>query len=118
VVGYKNNRRVLMNTENYSGTLDLTGAAHLCKCSTRRLRTLARIGAVPATKVGRQWVFPTRLLQEWIDERSIGNVKAYFSPLRAPTITQVMTANTAAQRLDKTLNELSNGALANQNRGR
>ena len=107
-----------MNTQDYSGTLDLAEAAQLCKCSTSRLRTLARMGAVPATKVGRQWVFPARLLQEWIDERSIANVKVYFSPVRAPTITQVMTANTAAQRLDKTLNDLSNGTLANQKRAR
>jgi len=110
--------QILMNTESYSGTLDLAAAAQLCKCSIGRLRTLARIGAVPATKVGRQWVFPARLLQEWIDERSIANVKPHLGPLRPPTITQVMTASTAAQRLEKTLKELRSGALSDQGRTR
>ena len=99
-----------MSIQDPSGTLDLAAAAQLCKCSTSRLRTLARLGALPATKVGRQWVFPARLLQEWIDVSSIANVRPYLSPLRPPTITQVMTASTGAQRLEKSLKELRSGA--------
>lgn len=85
-----------MNTMEGSGTLDLAQAAELCKCSTERLCSLARTGAIPATKIGRRWVFSTRLLQEWIDERSRANVsgkQTYLGTVRRVTVAQAMTLN-------------------------
>jgi hypothetical protein len=91
-----------MNTQEYSGTLDLAQAADFCKCSAALLCTLARTGAIPATKVGRRWVFPTRLLQEWIDHRSLANTeKAFPGALRRVTIAQALTANGAAHLLER-----------------
>lgn len=83
-------------------TLDLSQAAELCKCSTRLLRQLAGAGTIPATKVGRKWVFPTRLLQEWIEERSRANVgrKPRFGAVGRRTIAQALTAGTAARLAD------------------
>jgi len=84
-----------VNSTDGSGTLDLVQAAQLCKCSADRLCTLARTGAIPATKIGRRWVFSTRLLQEWIDERSRANVtgKPYLGTVRRVTVAQALTLN-------------------------
>jgi Helix-turn-helix domain len=84
-----------VNTTDGSGTLDLAQAAQLCKCSVDRLCSLARTGAVPATKIGRRWVFSTRLLQEWIDQRSRANLtsKPYLGTVRRVTVAQALTLN-------------------------
>lgn len=89
-----------MNSTDGSGTLDLTQAAQLCKCSAHRICTLARTGAIPATKIGRRWVFPTRLLQEWIDERSRANVtgRPYLGTVRRVTVAQALTLNGTTRR--------------------
>jgi hypothetical protein len=81
------------------GTLDLAQAAELCKCSLHRLRALAGSGAVPATKVGRRWVFSTRLMLEWIETRSMANVRvrSHLHPPGGITVTRALIAgNTAA----------------------
>jgi excisionase family DNA binding protein len=85
--------------QELAGTLDLAQAAELCKCSVQLLRRLAQTGAIPATKVGRRWVFSTRLLQGWIDARSSANVRmrAYARPFRGATVTQALIANGAAE---------------------
>jgi excisionase family DNA binding protein len=82
-------------------TLDLAQAAELCKCSPRRLSTLARAGDLPATKVGRRWVFPVRLLQDWIDDRSLANVAGGTrrTALRRVTVTQALTAHGGVTQL-------------------
>jgi Helix-turn-helix domain len=76
------------------GTLDLAQAAERCKCGIQRLRTLATQGVVPATKVGRRWVFSTRLLQEWIDTRALANLRArhYSPPPSGVTVTRALLA--------------------------
>src|SRR5689334_22318658 len=48
---------------------DLEQAAREAQCSPERLRKLAAAGEVPATKIGRKWLFSPALLQEWIDAR-------------------------------------------------
>jgi excisionase family DNA binding protein len=80
-----------------SSTLDLVEAAALCKCGVQRLRALARSGAIPATKVGRRWVFSTRLLQEWIDMQALANVRSrfYTRPRGGITVTQALVSGTA-----------------------
>lgn len=97
-----------VNPEDCSLTLDLAGAAALCKCGAQHLRTLARSGAIPATRVGRRWVFSTRLLQEWIETRSRANVRVL--PVLRPrtlgglTVTRALIANTAAVAPDQRKN--------------
>ena len=78
-------------------TLDLTEAAALCKCGAQRLRALARSGAIPATKVGRRWVFSTRLLQEWIDMQALANVRSrfYTRPQGGITVTRALVSGAA-----------------------
>lgn len=82
----------MTNSEDCASTLALAEAAELCKCSPHRLRKLAGMGAIPATKIGRRWVFPTRLLQEWIDDRSRANVTSslYYGATRRATVTQTL----------------------------
>jgi excisionase family DNA binding protein len=50
-------------------TLRLDGAAKMLCVHPDTLASMARAGTVPACKVGRAWVFSTRLLQEWVDAR-------------------------------------------------
>ncbi len=50
-------------------TLDIHEAAAHAKCGMETLRRMASAGQVPATKIGRRWVFSARLLQAWIDTR-------------------------------------------------
>jgi hypothetical protein len=92
-----------VNSRDDSGTLDLAQAAQLCKCSTDRLCSLARTGALPATKIGRRWVFSTRLLQEWIDERSRANLtgKPYLGTVRRVTVAQALTLNGTGRQAGK-----------------
>jgi Helix-turn-helix domain len=80
------------------GTLDLGQAAELCKCGVQCLRSLAVSGTVPATKIGRRWVFSTRLLQEWIDTRSMANVRTRTFSRRdgGVTVTRALIAASAA----------------------
>lgn len=89
----------MTDSHEQAATLDLNQAADLCKCSTRLLRRLATAGTIPATKVGRKWVFPTRLLQEWIEERSRANVgkKPRFGTIGRRSIAQALTAGTVAR---------------------
>jgi excisionase family DNA binding protein len=92
----------MTGNQERTATLDLNQAADLCKCSTRLLRQLASAGTIPATKVGRKWVFPTRLLQEWIEERSRANLgrKPRFGALGRRTIAQALTAGNASRPPD------------------
>jgi excisionase family DNA binding protein len=85
------------------GTLDLGQAAELCKCGVQCLRALARSGAIPATKVGRRWVFSTRLLQEWIDTRSMANVRSrtYNRREGGVTVTRALIAASAARNIEQ-----------------
>jgi excisionase family DNA binding protein len=90
---------LMTESQEPTATLDLTQAAEFCKCSTRLLRQLASAGTLPATKVGRKWVFPTRLLQEWIEERARANVgrKPRFGAMGRTTIAQALTAGGTAR---------------------
>jgi excisionase family DNA binding protein len=50
-------------------TLDILQAAHVAKCHPDTLRKMAKAGEVPATKIGRAWVFPADLLEDWIKSK-------------------------------------------------
>ena len=86
-----------------SGTLDAAQAAQLCKCSVRLLSRLAKTGVIPATKVGRSWVFSARLLQEWIDDRALANVsaRAHIRASGGVTVTQALIANGGSRGSDQ-----------------
>ena len=58
-------------------TLDAPTCAALLCCSQSHLHRLAREGIVPATKVGRGWVFIENDIIEWVREKS--------APKRTPT---------------------------------
>lgn len=51
-------------------TLDILQAAYVAKCHPDTLRKMAKAGDVPATKIGRAWVFPEALLHGWIEKRA------------------------------------------------
>ena len=51
-------------------TLDAPTCAALLCCSQSHLHRLAREGIVPATKVGRGWVFVESDMVDWLRERS------------------------------------------------
>ncbi len=60
-----------MNVPQTEGdVLTLDEAAELLRLHQHTLRKLARAGAVPATKYGRQWRFSRRLLEEHLREKS------------------------------------------------
>jgi hypothetical protein len=62
--------------ERLLDTLDLHAAAALLFISACSLGRMAKAGKVPATKVGRKWVFSARLLQEWLDARCLAGSRA------------------------------------------
>jgi excisionase family DNA binding protein len=49
--------------------LDLAAAAALLHVHPDTLRRMAKTGQIPATKVGRAWVFSAQLVQEWFEAR-------------------------------------------------
>lgn len=56
-------------------TLVLRDAAHLLHMGPDALRKKTRAGHIPATKIGKRWIYSRPLLMEWIAERSRQNLK-------------------------------------------
>jgi excisionase family DNA binding protein len=56
-------------------TLDIDEAALMLKVAPDTVRKMAARGEIPATKVGKAWVFPEVLLEEWLLARARLNVK-------------------------------------------
>ncbi len=89
-------------------TLRLAEAASMCGVHPDTLSAMARAGDVPATKIGRSWVFSTRLLQEWIDARcqanfdkaapSRGNAQASLAERLAGRLAQRITGSETARK--------------------
>jgi excisionase family DNA binding protein len=50
--------------------LDVESAARMLGVSTRAVYNLARTGAVPARRIGREWRFARRNLVEWVAKAS------------------------------------------------
>lgn len=60
--------------------LDLEEAARRANCHPDTLAEKLRSGEAPGTKIGRAWVIPEELLQEWINARCHNtNEKAHRS---------------------------------------
>lgn len=55
--------------ERLTPTLGLKEAAKLLHCHPDSARKMAAAGKIPATKVGRTWVFHTESLLEWLEAR-------------------------------------------------
>jgi len=83
--------------------LDVHQAAAEAKCHPDTLRKMAKAGEVPATKIGRAWVFPAHLLQQWIDERC----HSTDAP-GAPSGGSALAARLASQRAQRTEKPLKN----------
>lgn len=56
-------------------TLRLQAAAERCGCHPDTLRKLAHAREVPATKIGRAWVFPISLLDAWLEAIALAEQK-------------------------------------------
>src|SRR5437588_3481003 len=78
-------------------TYGLREAAKLARCHPDTLRKLARAREVPATKIGREWVFSVQLLNDWIEERC----RSITVP-GAPTGTSGLAARLAARLAQRT----------------
>src|SRR5689334_12858671 len=78
-------------------TYGLAEAAKVARCHPDTLRKLARAREVPATKIGREWVFPVHLLNDWIDARCRS-----FDVPAAPTGGSALAARLAAQLAQRT----------------
>jgi len=49
--------------------------AEYLQMDTYTIYRLARNGKIPATKIGAEWRFKKNLIDKWIEERSINNIK-------------------------------------------
>ena len=55
--------------------MDIEEVAEYLQLHPLTVRRLAREGAIPAFRVGRQWRAKRELLDHWIEEKSMQNVK-------------------------------------------
>ena len=56
-------------------TLDIDELAVLLKVNPDTVRKMAARGEIPGTKVGKSWVFPEQLIEEWLLTRARKNVR-------------------------------------------
>jgi len=56
----------IMNTKEVASYLGL---------NEKRIYQLAKLGEIPATRIGGKWIFPRALMDQWILERAKGNLK-------------------------------------------
>ena len=78
-------------------TVDVQQAASITKCHPDTLRKMAKAGEVPATKVGRAWVFSVELLKEWIEARCL-SIDARVAPSGGSALAAKL-ANQRARRI-------------------
>lgn len=57
-------------------TYTLEQAAEIAKVHKDTLRKMAFKRKVPATKIGRKWVFPAHLLEDWIESKCLSTDEA------------------------------------------
>jgi len=56
----------IMNTKEVASYLGL---------NEKRIYQLAKLGEIPATRIGGKWIFPRALMDQWILDRAKGNLK-------------------------------------------
>ena len=70
-----------MNKEDLSPIMTIAEVAAYLGLHELTVRRLAREGAIPALKLGRQWRVKRDLLEKWIEKRSLRNLgKAGVAP--------------------------------------
>ncbi len=63
-----------MEQEDYPQILTIAQVAEYLGLHELTVRRLAREGAIPALKLGRQWRVKRDLLDKWIENRSMDNI--------------------------------------------
>ena len=63
-----------MNKQNLSPIMTIAEVAAYLGLHELTVRRLAREGAIPALKLGRQWRVKRDLLEKWIERRSLHNL--------------------------------------------
>ena len=63
-----------MNKENLAPIMTIAEVAAYLGLHELTVRRLAREGAIPALKLGRQWRVKRDLLEQWIEKRSMHNL--------------------------------------------
>jgi excisionase family DNA binding protein len=64
----------MMAKEDYPPVMTIADVAEYLGLHELTVRRLAREGAIPALKLGRQWRVKRDLLEKWIDSRSMDNL--------------------------------------------
>jgi excisionase family DNA binding protein len=77
-------------------------AAKRLSIDVKVLRAMAARGDVPATKLGKVWIFDEDLLDEWLRERCRANIR---TPLAQPLLVPTAARTTLSERLDRLLAE-------------
>ncbi|MBL7198583.1 MAG: helix-turn-helix domain-containing protein [Anaerolineae bacterium] len=63
-----------MENESFPQIMTISQVARYLGLHELTVRRLAREGAIPALKLGRQWRVKRDLLEEWIEKRSMRNL--------------------------------------------
>jgi excisionase family DNA binding protein len=63
-----------MNKEEWPPIMTIAEASQYLGLHELTVRRLAREGAIPALKLGRQWRIKRDLLERWIEQRSLDNL--------------------------------------------
>lgn len=63
-----------MTNEDYPPIMTIAEVAEYLGLHELTVRRLAREGAIPALKLGRQWRVKRDLLEQWIETRSMDNL--------------------------------------------
>ena len=70
---------------------------HLLQINQRTLYRLAKNGAIPALRVGRQWRFRQQDIEEWLESRKRHGSRPYYDPPRARQIEEPERAERSPQ---------------------
>jgi excisionase family DNA binding protein len=69
-----------MNKDNAPSIMTISEVAAYLGLHELTVRRLAREGAIPALKLGRQWRVKRDLLEKWIEKRPLHNLGAAIEP--------------------------------------
>ncbi len=72
-----------MNKENLPPIMTIAEVAAYLGLHELTVRRLAREGAIPALKLGRQWRVKRDLLEKWIERRSLHNLGGLVQEAKA-----------------------------------
>ena len=90
--------------------LDVNQAAAEAKCHPDTLRKMAKAGEAPGCKIGRKWLFPADLFQDWIKSRCLST-----NALAAPSGGSALAARLANRRAQRIAGKLKNSKASSEN---